>query len=118
MNWLAVFVGGGIGSLARYGISRYLGHHGSGFPTGTFVANVLACVILALGWMYLQDKWEASAQVRALVLVGFCGGFSTFSTFSLETFQLLEAGQWGMAIGYVLGSVLVCLLVMAAIIHR
>lgn len=109
MNWLAVFIGGGLGSMSRFGISKWLGQHESGFPTGTFLANVLACVVLGLAWEYFSDKQESWTSARMLILVGFCGGFSTFSTFSLETLRLIQDGNWGMAILYVGGSIAVCI---------
>lgn len=115
MNWLAVFIGGGLGSLSRFGIGKWLGQHESGFPTGTFVANILACIILGLAFEYFQGKESPLESAKLLIMVGFCGGFSTFSTFSLETLRLIQAGNWGLVSLYVGGSVAVCLVILALI---
>ncbi|MEM7372338.1 MAG: fluoride efflux transporter CrcB [Bacteroidota bacterium] len=112
MEWLAVFLGGGVGSLFRYAISRWVPANGPGFPTATFVANVLACVVLGLAWGYVSRHVSLSPSVKLFVLVGFCGGFSTFSTFSLETLRLFQEGKSMMAVVYILSSILVCILVL------
>lgn len=112
MNWIAVFIGGGVGSMLRYALSRWLGTTEAGFPTGTLVANIFACLVLGLAWHYFSTKVGISESVKLLVLTGFCGGFSTFSTFSLESLRLMQAGQWGLAALYVLGSVLGCLILL------
>ncbi|NNE27536.1 MAG: fluoride efflux transporter CrcB [Saprospiraceae bacterium] len=109
MNWLFVFIGGGLGASARYLIARLLPQQGAGFPTATFVANVLSCIILGylLGYMLsknLDTKWQL------LFITGFCGGFSTFSTFSAESFKLLEAQAYSTLLIYILSSILVCLI--------
>ncbi|MEL6671367.1 MAG: fluoride efflux transporter CrcB [Bacteroidota bacterium] len=114
---LAIFLGGGLGSLARYGISVWLGKHSSGFPTGTLVANILACILLALVWSYAQKHIHMNEQLKAMLMVGFCGGFSTFSTFSFETFALLQEGAYGLALLYVGTSVLACLAVIAWVVR-
>ena len=112
MNWLAVFIGGGVGSLLRYGLSRWLGSTEAGFPLGTLAANVLACLVLGFAWHYFNQRLELPPAFKLLVLVGFCGGFSTFSTFSLETLRLMQSGQIGMAALYVLSSMLSCLILL------
>ncbi len=107
--FLYVFLGGGLGSICRYGISRLIQANEWHFPTATFVANVISCIILGffIG-MALKDGMNSSQ--RLLWMTGFCGGFSTFSTFSGETFQLLQDGHTTTALAYVLGSLVVCIL--------
>jgi fluoride exporter len=105
MNWtavLAVFVGGGLGSLLRFLISWYLPYQ-EGFPWATFWANMLSCLIIG-GFLALMPLLGESQ--RLLLITGFCGGLSTFSAFSRETLQLLQRGDWLIAAAYVLVSVL------------
>lgn len=104
-EFLAVFIGGGVGSVLRYGISRSFSSSQGDFPTATFIANLLAAAVLGLAWQYFSQKLGLSPVYRTLVMTGFCGGLSTFSTFSLETLRLTQQGNWGMALLYVVLSV-------------
>jgi CrcB protein len=111
VSWIAVFVGGGLGSLVRWRISQWLPVTDN-FPWATFVANVLASAILAAAAIYFSEKENQHTQQALLIMTGFCGGFSTFSTFSLETFRLMDNGRYGLALIYVLASVACCLAAM------
>ena len=107
---LLVFVGGGLGSLARYSLSRAVtGSYLAAFPLGTLLVNVLASLILGLFLGWADGRNLSYPSFRLLVAVGFCGGFSTFSTFSAETLLLLKSGQGLLALLNVAGSVLLCL---------
>ncbi len=94
MNALLVFIGGGIGGLMRYAIGivsvKYIS---SGFPIATLISNSLACMILGIVMLTIIPKFEGSTWIHPLLVIGFCGGFSTFSTFSLETLTLFQNGN-------------------------
>lgn len=91
---MAVFVGGGLGSLARYGISTLITtYFKTQLPVATLLANALSCVVFGVALLLFSSRFTDAAGMRLLVLVGFCGGFSTFSTFSYETLVLLRTGQ-------------------------
>lgn len=107
MEWLAVFVGGGLGSLTRYVISRLMQQKGWDFPIATLLANILSCIVLG---MLLGALTKISPLQRTLWIVGFCGGFSTFSTFTAETYQLLQDGSYYYAAGNILISIIICLI--------
>lgn len=103
--WLLVFVGGGIGSICRFAMARWLESPLSNFPWATFWTNLISCVVLGtLAGLRLKGVLSPNAQY--LVMTGFCGGFSTFSTLSLETWNLLEHQQFDLALWYVLLSVI------------
>lgn len=99
-----VFIGGGLGSICRYGIGRWMSTYEWNAPIGTFVANMLACLVLGLLMGY-HLKNGMSDPTRLLLATGFCGGFSTFSTFSLEHFEYLQNGDYAQALLYVGGSI-------------
>jgi CrcB protein len=111
MNAIWVFVGGGVGSMLRYGISLLgvqLGWFKSGFPWATLVANLLACAAMA-GILLFFETDSPHSKMRLLGMVGFCGGLSTFSTFSLENHMLMQAEQWGALILNIILNTLGCL---------
>lgn len=103
---LLIFLGSGAGGCLRYGISRLLQYQvtSSGFPWATLVSNILACLLAGyLSGRYLPESKLTEAGAL-LLITGFCGGFSTFSAFSLETIQLIRAGLWFPAAAFVLLS--------------
>ncbi len=110
MNWIAIFLGGGLGSLCRYGFARLLSNYQHIFPFGTLVANALSCIILGFtASLVYQNDALLSPSAKLFILVGFCGGFSTYSTFTNETFSLLQNGNWTTAFFNIFGNLFLCL---------
>ena len=100
---LLVFLGGGLGSLCRFGISKIVA---SGvFPFSTLVANILSCLILGL-FIGAGDKLVSSSRQSLFLMTGFCGGFSTFSAFSADLLRVYQNGHEIMAVIYLMGSIL------------
>jgi CrcB protein len=108
---LGVLVGGAIGSLSRYGLDSWVERNTvSDFPWGTFAVNVTGCLVVGFVIAALVDRHQAPAWLRAALVVGFCGGFTTFSTFSQETVDLLEAKLTMLAVANVSASVVTAIL--------
>ena len=106
---IAVFIGSGLGGLSRFGLGKWINSwHNHHFPFGTFVVNVVACFALGFIIGLADHKQILSPTARLFLTVGFCGGFSTFSTFSSETLTLFQQGHNISLVLYILGSVLLC----------
>lgn len=101
MKFLLVALGGSLGSLLRYGVQKGLN---AGFPIGTLTVNLLGCFLI--GWFWAAAQRQMSEEVRLFLMTGFCGGFTTFSAFTLESFQLLQAERWLSFAFYFSGSVI------------
>jgi CrcB protein len=104
---VAVAVGGSIGSVARYlvaiGSSRVFG---ANFPWGILIINVTGSFLIGAFVGLFATKWDLPHAVRVFLTVGICGGYTTFSTFSLDSYYLMERGELGAALLYMVGSVL------------
>jgi CrcB protein len=121
-SWLAtvftskVFLlalGGAVGTNARYWLARWIDQQDwwRGFPLGTFVVNVSGSFLLGAVAILLLERLPPDHRHWYLLLgTGFCGGYTTFSTFSYETFRLVEDGSWGLALANIVGSVLAAFL--------
>lgn len=86
---------GAMGTLARYGLSGFVQRiNGTSFPWGTVVVNLTGCFLAGLIWSLFENRWSVSGETRIIVLVGFMGAFSTFSTLIFETGNLLRSDEW------------------------
>lgn len=112
-NLIFMALAGGAGALCRYGLGGVVQRlAGDRFPMGTLAVNLLGCLLFGLVWGWLEGRGGFSPQTRVVVLTGFMGAFTTFSTFAFETANLLQNGQWlaavlNVAVQSVLGVVLV-----------
>ena len=106
MNYLLVFIGGGMGTVLRYVVNvvcpKILG---ADFPYHTFIINITGSTVMGLIAGYLAFKGDAAQSWRIFLMTGILGGYTTFSAFSLDTAVLYERGEIGLALFYVLGSV-------------
>jgi len=110
MFW-AIAIGAGVGGVCRYYLASSVQHRfGATFPWGTLLINVTGSLLLGFLIRYALSTPGVSVEMRALLTTGFCGGYTTFSTFSFETAALIEDGQYERAGAYVLGSVILSLL--------
>jgi fluoride exporter len=107
VNILAVALGGSAGSVARYLVGIAAGRlFGMSFPWGTLIINVVGSFALGALAEAFALRWDASPAVRVFLTVGICGGFTTFSTFSLDTVYLMNRGEMVLAAAYVVASVI------------
>ena len=109
MHLLAVALGGAIGSLLRYWISGWLNTPEGRLPVGTLSINVIGSLLMGIAFVLIMEKARLSPELRPLIMTGMLGGFTTFSTFSLEAVSLLNEGHTGAALIYVLLSVILCI---------
>ena len=111
MGYLIVFLGGGIGAALRHGINlgtaRFVGN---GFPYATFFINVSGSFVMGFIAAWFAFKGDASQHWRLFLTTGILGGYTTFSTFSLDAALLYERGQLALAAAYVIGSVVLGLI--------
>jgi len=108
---ILIAVGGAIGAMMRFGVSN--GVHalfGRDFPYGTLTVNVLGSMLIGFFYITLLERMSLGPEWRAFIVIGILGAFTTFSTFSLETFNLIESGEVFKAAANILLSVTICLL--------
>jgi fluoride exporter len=108
-NFFLVFLGGGMGSIIRYSIALLLARSSAAatFPFATLIANTLACFVMG-AVLGMFTTGQISESRKLLLLTGFCGGFSTFSTFTAETIALAESGSWWVVAFNIVGNMLLC----------
>jgi len=101
MIWYIAF-GSALGGVLRYLLGGFVQRATSGtFPIGTLVINITGSFLLGLLYRYSADSAAITPEVRAMLTIGLCGGYTTFSTFSYETVRLLEDGEFGRALAYI-----------------
>lgn len=106
-NILLVAIGGAFGSVARYFLSSIFSKaQQNSFPWPTFIANILGCLIIGLLFGYIQKNQVQNETLKLVLMTGFCGGFTTFSTFSLENIQFIQNQNYSTAIIYTMSSIL------------
>ena len=109
-NFLLVFIGGGFGSGLRYLVGKYLNSSLGSFPIGTFTVNIIGSLLIGLILGYAAKENSLSQNQVLLLATGFCGGFSTFSAFAHENFQLLKTGYIMQFSIYTISSIVVGLI--------
>jgi CrcB protein len=110
LDFLAISLGAIAGANARYWLSRFaVREWGPSFPYGTLAINLLGSLVVGFFMIWTTERALTDPRWRLLVVVGFCGAFTTFSSYAFETMSLFERGQWPLALANVLGSNLLCL---------
>tara|TARA_B100000378_G_scaffold138377_1_gene111725 strand:+ start:2163 stop:2540 length:378 start_codon:yes stop_codon:yes gene_type:complete len=109
-TYLAIAFGGALGAVSRYwltvSIERF---NGTGFPLGTFMVNLLGSFLIGLLYIFFAEKLSVADQWRPVIITGFLGAMTTFSTFSLDALLLFQQGHYNTALFYVLSSVMICI---------
>lgn len=108
-QWLFIAVGGALGALARFGLANTLNALiPLRLPLATLTVNIVGSLLIGVIYVLIAEKMILQQEWRSILMVGFLGAFTTFSTFSLETVTLLENGQFGIALAYCVVSVITC----------
>ena len=110
---ILVGIGSGIGGICRYLISLAMNHGVDGFPWGTFTVNVAGSLMIGILWGVTSRIQSISPALLLFLMVGFCGGFTTFSTFSKESLALLQANHYLLFSLYTIGSVVLGIIAVA-----
>lgn len=113
ITYLCVFLGAAVGGVGRYGLSGVVANWiGATFPWGTLIVNVTGCFVIGIFNTLTgpDGVFLIPANLRVFVMVGMCGGYTTFSSFSLETLNLARNGEWFASGAYILASTVFCLI--------
>ena len=110
-TYIAIAFGGALGAVSRYWLhSAMQRFNDCGFPLGTFAVNVLGSFLIGVFFVLLAEKAQIAEQWRPVIVVGFLGGLTTFSTFSLDALLLFEQGHYNTALFYIISSIVLCLI--------
>ena len=107
---LLIFLGGGVGSVMRYGIHRTTQSISIVFPLGTFIVNFIGCLMIGILWGITEKQLKLSEEIKLLMMTGLCGGFTTFSAFTLEGIGLLKEQRITAFFLYIISTVIICLI--------
>ncbi len=108
LNIIAIFIGGGIGAVVRYLAGLFcIGLVKTNLPVATFCVNIVGCFIIGFIYIFFVEKFQVHPALKFALTVGFCGGLTTFSTFSLELFEMIQNSYFLQAFLYVLFSVII-----------
>lgn len=120
INLLWVACGGALGAMLRYGVSLWLANPQAVFPWATWSVNLFGCLCAGIFFAFSQHYSVLQHEMRLFLMVGILGGFTTFSSFGLETFQLLQQGQIVLALVYALSSLIlgICVLALGYVITQ
>jgi fluoride exporter len=117
-TYLSIAVGGALGSMARYATGVYVGRWlGAEFPWGTLLINIIGSFLIGVFAESFALRWDASQSTRVFLVVGICGGYTTFSTFSLDVVTLLNRGEALAAGAYIVASAVLGVLALYAGLH-
>ena len=117
MNWLAVAIGGALGSVARYALSSWIFDITSHkFPYATLIVNVAGSFVMGILFVVIVERAALPAEMRSLLMVGFIGAFTTFSAFSLDALGLWQNGDVLMSVIYMITTIILCLVAISTAI--
>ncbi|MDB2383245.1 MAG: fluoride efflux transporter CrcB [Porticoccaceae bacterium] len=117
MHWLAVAIGGALGSMARYALSAWIFDVSSHkFPYATLTVNVIGSFVMGILFVIIVEKAALPAEMRSLLMIGFLGAFTTFSAFSLDALGLWQNGHVFLSLVYMLATVVLCLVAISTAI--
>lgn len=117
MNWLAVAIGGALGSVARYALSSWIFDITSHkFPYATLIVNVAGSFVMGILFVLIVERAVLPAEMRSLLMIGFIGAFTTFSAFSLDALGLWQNGHVLMSVIYMITTVILCLVAISTAI--
>ncbi|WP_432694970.1 fluoride efflux transporter CrcB [Marinobacterium sp. YM272] len=114
IHWILIALGGALGALGRYWVSGVLNNAEHRLPLGTMTVNVVGSFLMGVCFVLILERAKLSPEMRPLLMTGFMGAFTTFSTFSLETVAMMQEGHMMSALIYILLSLILCLVALYA----